>query len=216
MSAHSPPPPPRTRARRLDPQNRRAQLLECAIRVFARRGLGRGGHAEVAKDGRVSVATVFSYFRTRQDLLAAVLEHVAAFYDEMAEVLSDTKQPAPDGLLQFALAFGHSVDENVDYARVLLFWSTAILEDTWPSYLEWHGKMTDRLRAAIARGQSKHEIDPGVDAENAALLCVGSAHLVAQMKFAKMPPAKVARFQQAILQAALGTQVKKREKAKKA
>ena len=40
----------RQRANRLSPEDRRRQLLDCAIRVFGRRGLGRGGHAEVASE----------------------------------------------------------------------------------------------------------------------------------------------------------------------
>lgn len=215
MPASPPSSPERPRARRLDPQDRRAQLLECAVRVFARRGLGRGGHAEIAKDGCVSVATVFSYFRTRQELVAAVLEHVAAFYNEMASILEQPQIPAPQALMEFALAFSRSVDDAVDYACVLLFWSTAILEDTWPSYLEWHARMTRRLQAAIERGQANGEVRLDVDPENAALLCVGSAHLVAQMKFAKMPPIRVERFQQAILRAALGSEARTKGASRK-
>ena len=40
--------PTRPRAARLAPAERRAQLLACALHVFARRGLGRATHADVA------------------------------------------------------------------------------------------------------------------------------------------------------------------------
>jgi TetR/AcrR family transcriptional regulator, hemagglutinin/protease regulatory protein len=56
---------PHLRARRLDPSERRPQLLECAMRVFARRGLGSARHSEIAKEAKVSVPTVFFYFPSR-------------------------------------------------------------------------------------------------------------------------------------------------------
>ncbi len=45
---------PRTR---LSPQKRKLQLMEIALEVFAKRGIGRGGHADIAEIAQVSVAT---------------------------------------------------------------------------------------------------------------------------------------------------------------
>lgn len=43
---------PRTR---LSPQKRKLQLMEIALEVFAKRGIGRGGHADIAEIAQVSV-----------------------------------------------------------------------------------------------------------------------------------------------------------------
>ena len=53
------------RRTRLSPEARRDQLMECAVEVFSRRGIGRAGHAEIAEQAKVSVATVFNYFNTQ-------------------------------------------------------------------------------------------------------------------------------------------------------
>lgn len=68
---------PRTR---LSPQKRKLQLMEIALEVFAKRGIGRGGHADIAEIAQVSVATVFNYFPTREDLVDEVLNHVVCQY----------------------------------------------------------------------------------------------------------------------------------------
>ena len=75
----------RFRARRLSPTERRTQLLTCALRVFARRGLGEARHAEIAKEAGVSIPAVFFYFPTRADLVDAVLCEVERFYRTMAD-----------------------------------------------------------------------------------------------------------------------------------
>ena len=64
------------RRTRLSPDERNRQLMAHAIAVFARRGLGRAGHAEIAERAGVSVATVFNYFNTREDLVDAVLTEI--------------------------------------------------------------------------------------------------------------------------------------------
>jgi TetR/AcrR family transcriptional regulator, hemagglutinin/protease regulatory protein len=194
----------RVRAARLAPDARRAQLLQCATRVFARRGLARGGHAEVAEEAAVAVPTVFSYFRTRSDLLAAVLERVARHYSEMADRHYRPENPAPRALLDFAIAFAASVDTHRDLAIVLLDWSTAVRSEIWPLFLEFHRSMVARIEGTIRRGQAAGQIAADVDANDAALVIIGSAHLVVQMKFSHTEPERVHRFLLALLRAAIG------------
>lgn len=193
------------RATRLPPAERRRQLLRCAIHVFARRGLGRGGHAEIAREAGVSVATVFSYFRTRDDLVRAVLAEVVRLYDEMAARHFRPAVPAPRALLDFAFAFAASVDQDPETARVLLEWSTAVRDSVWPTFLEFHDAMHAKIRAMIERGQREGSIEREIDAEIAALMMIGSSHLVVQMKFTHVTPEKLQRFLLGMLRGALGT-----------
>src|SRR5690348_6718582 len=109
--------PKRYRAPRLAPTERREQLLTCALRIFARRGLGEARHAEIAKEAGVSVATTFFYFPTRTDLVTAVLDEVERFYCAMAECMHRQALPAPQIMLNHARTFADSVDSHPDYAR---------------------------------------------------------------------------------------------------
>lgn len=188
----------------MPPESRRAQLLDCAVRVFARRGLSRGGHAEVAEEAAVAVPTVFSYFRTRSDLLEEVLRKVARHVEEMADRHYRPDNPAPRALLDFAIAFAASVDTERDLATVLLDWSTSVRSEIWPKFLEFHRSMVARIEATIERGQREGSISPELDANNAALIIIGSAHLVVQMRFSHTPPERVHRFLLALLRAAIG------------
>jgi TetR/AcrR family hemagglutinin/protease transcriptional regulator len=122
----------RRRAQPLDKAERRALLLQCAVRVFARRGIGAAHHAEVAREAKVSVPTVFFYFPTREALVNAVLEEVARFIIEMAETAHGKHRPAPEIFLEHARAFADAVDTHPDHIRVLLEWSTALRDEVWP------------------------------------------------------------------------------------
>ncbi len=172
--------------------------------MFARRGLGRGSHAEVAKEAGVAVPTVFAYFRTRSELVTEVLREVARYYSDMADRHYKPENPAARALLDFALAFASSVESHADVATVLLDWSTAVRSEIWPLFLEFHRNMVERIEDTIRRGQREGTIAAALDANNAALIIVGSAHLVLQMKFSRTSPEKVHRFLLALLRAAIG------------
>jgi TetR/AcrR family transcriptional regulator, hemagglutinin/protease regulatory protein len=197
----------RARAARLPPAARRTQLLACALRVFARKGLGRGGHAEIAREANVSVAAVFTYFPTREALVREVLAEISGLYLSLADRhLSAGAASAPKALLDFAVAFAACFDSHEDHTRILLEWSTAVREDVWPLFLEFHEAMLGKMREAIERGVAEGAIERGVEPENAALMLIGAAHLVLQMKFTGIPSERIFRFQLALLRGALGEQ----------
>jgi TetR/AcrR family hemagglutinin/protease transcriptional regulator len=193
----------RARAQRLDPAERRPQLLQCAIRVFARRGLGGAHHAEIAREARVSVPTVFFYFPTREALVMAVLDEVARFLTEMTVTIHSGGGPAPQIVLTHAQAFADSVDTHTDYARVWLDWSTAIREEIWPHYLEFQERIVAIIANTIRRWRLEHGITDD-EAEDDARLIVGSAHMIAQLKFTRCPADKVDHFLRTLVRSTLG------------
>jgi TetR/AcrR family hemagglutinin/protease transcriptional regulator len=195
---------PRARASRRDPAERRAELLACAMRVFARRGLSGARHAEIAREACVSVPAVFFYFSTRAALVQAVLEEVSRFLTTMAEQVHASDRPAPEIVLEHARTFADSVATHPDYARVWLDWSTAMREEVWPLYLEFQERMVAIIARTIRRWRFETGRGGADDADDDARLVVGSAHMVAQMKFTRVPPAKLDRFLQTMVRDALG------------
>jgi TetR/AcrR family hemagglutinin/protease transcriptional regulator len=196
---------PRRRARRLSPALRRQQLLEYAVKVFAERGIGRAGHSDVARVADVAVPTVYSYFKTHDVLVRAVLDMVAAYFDDMADRFHHSNMPAPRSLLSHAIAFATSVDTDPDYARVLLEWSTAIRADVWPLFLRFQERMVQRCENTIRRGQVEGSIARDVDAESASLMIIGSSWMVIQMSFTHWRAERVHRFMLAQLRGAIGS-----------
>jgi len=190
--------------RRLAPAERRALLLAAAMNAFARRGLGRAGHADVARQAGVSVSTVFLYFPTREDLLDAVLEEVVRFLVDMAERIHDADGPARELIRRHIESFADAIDAWPDHVRVWLDWSTAIREEIWPRYLEFQDRIVAMVAATIERGQAEGEIATDVDAGSDARLLVGSAHMIAQMQFSRRPRAELQRFIDTVLASALG------------
>lgn len=191
--------------RRLTPEVRRAELLEHALAVFARRGLGRAGHAEIANAAGVAVSTSFVYFPTRVALMRAVLDEVAAFQTDLAVRAHSGDKPAPEKIREHVRAFANAVDTHPDYARVWLDLSTAIREDVWPQYLAFQDRILAIIGKTIERGKEEGEIASDVDADSEAWLIVGSAQMLAQMKFTQFPADRLDRFIDRLVSTAVGS-----------
>lgn len=196
--------PRHRRARALDQNERRTLLLRCALRVFARRGIGAARHAEIAREAKVSVPAVFFYFPTRQALVSAVLDEVARFFTAMAEDIHDRQRPAPEIILEHTRAFAEAVGTHPDHTRVLLEWSTALRDEVWPQYLKFQEKIVGMIARTIKRWRMETGSQRDPDAEDDARLIAATGYVLVQMKIANQPAARIERFLQTLVRDTLG------------
>lgn len=199
-------PDKRLRARPLEQPERKAALLQTAIRVFARRGLGGARHTEIAKEATVSVPTVFFYFPTREALVQEVLSEVARFYEDMNERIHVSNRPAPEVMLAGARAFGDSVITHPDYACIVLEWSTAIRSELWPMYLQFQEKIVGIVADTVRRWRQETGSSRLADAENDARVIAATGYVIAQMKITKVPEEKIERFLHTVMYDTLGVE----------
>lgn len=112
--------------RRLDPDARRAQLLEHAIAAFAESGIERAVHADVAVRAKVSTPTVFKYFPTRDALVDAVLSEIEdAFVDFGGMKSSGTTLELKELTLKITHTISKLCLERPNLMKVALAWSVA-------------------------------------------------------------------------------------------
>ncbi len=194
----------RRRAHPLDKAERRALLLQCAIRVFARRGIGAARHAEIASKAKVSVPTVFFYFPTRKALVKAVLEEVARFFTEMAETAHAKRGPAREIILEHLRAFADGVDTHPDHTRVLLDWSTALRDEVWPLFLRFQEKVITEITRSIRRWRMEAGSGRDSEAEDDARVIAATGYVLVQMKVARLPNSRIERFLQTLARDTLG------------
>ncbi len=187
--------------RRLSREERKAELLSHAIRVFARRGIGGARHAEIAEVAGVSVATAFVYFPTRDDLVRDVLTEVGRNFLDLSTAVHRSTEPVFDILLAHANHFAESVRTQPDQALVWLHWSTAIRGDTWDMYLDVQNQLLGLLATTIRRGQEEGSVGSQLDPDESARLCVAAAHMIAQLQLTGSSPDTIDGFVRTLVRA---------------
>ena len=127
----------RRRASQMAPDERRLQLLDVAIQVFSARGIDGARHGDVASAAGVSVPTVHSYFKTRDDLVSAVLDAVGKY------ILDETIRPFMSGSTfdeRMAASGEHlinTVPVKSDYFKIWVMWSAHFSDPFRDQYLRF-------------------------------------------------------------------------------
>ena len=169
--------------RRLAPEERKRLLLNDAVEVFSARGIGRGGHTEIAEMGGVSVATVFNYFNTREDLVDAVLIEVEAQFLALAEEIYSQGDAPLDAIQNHIKAFLKMCETNPAYVKVWLEWSCSIREEIWPQYISFQNKLLEMIAKQIDKAIKNGDLAPGLSAAERARWLLGNSQMLVSMAF---------------------------------
>lgn len=102
----------------------RRQLIDAALRLFARQDAGATSLLELAQEAEVAHGTVYNYFRTREEMIDAVAAGVA---NELSRVITALSVGIADPAQRIAIGVRTFVQRALaapDLARVFLRLST--------------------------------------------------------------------------------------------
>lgn len=110
---------PRT-SREAQALERRNQLIDTALSVFAEKGLEGATVKELSKAAGVAQGLMYHYFRSKEDLLKAIHER-HSFREEMVQMLQvGHDRPAGEVMLQVALGYRQMLESSEKLVRVIL------------------------------------------------------------------------------------------------
>ncbi|MFC4373186.1 TetR/AcrR family transcriptional regulator [Nocardia halotolerans] len=151
--------------RKVDVVGRRAEIVEAAVRVFARKGYAASRIEDVAAEAGVAKGSVYLAVRSREELLTAAFDDYRARAQDQLAVTGSG--PALDRLAELVRATVAMLAEHPDHARVLLdVWSARTPLDLAAVYAGYRAAIGDLLREAGAEG----ELRPGIGAGHAAVI----------------------------------------------
>ncbi|MEO1268906.1 MAG: helix-turn-helix domain-containing protein, partial [Myxococcota bacterium] len=149
---------------RLSSDERRRQILRCAIRVFARRSYYGATTRMISEEAGVAEALIYRYFDSKRALFTAAVEHTSRrLVDEIARVVqAHASEPhrALDALLRYYLEL---LRRHEDFAK-MIFWVSAELDDpeVGQVYLPYQEQALTLLTEAIERWQAAGMIRGGI------------------------------------------------------
>ncbi|MGL5523977.1 MAG: TetR/AcrR family transcriptional regulator [Aeromonas veronii] len=178
------------RRTRLSPEARRSQLMECAIEVFSRRGIGRAGHAEIAEQAKVSVATVFNYFNTREELVDEVLAEIERFVNQMLSQAYGDQGSIFDKIQRHVRLSVDAAYDQPDYTGIWLEWSSSVREEVWPRYTRLLDQCLELIASELQTAMDAGEITSVLSAQDLARSLTGFGYVMMQMINQPQRPAR--------------------------
>jgi AcrR family transcriptional regulator len=174
--------------KRVDHEERRRQIADALLRTAATRGLHATGMREVAAEADVSLRLVQYYFGTKEELLLAAMQHLAAQFAARATArfrqASESGSPAnPRDIIAAILAEALPADDERRTFHVI-YTAYFALSLTDPALaitplVKNSSAVTDvvaaQLRAAQAAGDTPAHLDPGLEAFSLMAMSAGLA-----------------------------------------
>ena len=174
--------------KRADHEARRRQIADALLRTAATRGLHAAGMREVAAEAGVSLRLVQYYFGTKEELLLAAMQYLAARFGERAmariKQASGSGGPAsPRDVIAAILAEALPADDDrrtfyVVYTAYLALSLTDPALAIAPLVKNSEavtGVMAAQLRAAQAAGDAPAHLDPDLEAVSLTAMSAGLA-----------------------------------------
>ncbi|MCF6248353.1 MAG: TetR family transcriptional regulator [Desulfobacula sp.] len=143
---------------------RKKKILHTATKIFAQRGFKEATISEIAKDSKISEASIYEYFSTKEGLLFSIpAESSRVLFDTMAFHLKLIRGAA-NKLRAIVFLFIDSYRNNPDFAAVLMLYlkhNKKFLDTTGHTTIKTGIKQITRvIEQGIETGEFKEDINP--------------------------------------------------------
>lgn len=151
--------------KRVDTAARREEILGAAVRVFARKGFAATRIEDVAAEAGIGKGSVYLYFDSRDALLDAAFEALAAASGDTLREAQTGTDPALDRLAALVASVLAAASSEPELARISLdLWTVGRGDEGLPLdmarvYQEYRAAITGLLREAEAEGTVRAGVD---------------------------------------------------------
>jgi len=145
--------------RDLQAENRRNQLLDIALALFAERGIENVSIKDLAAEAQVAQGLIYYYFESKEALLEAVFQRYNPFPQVRAIIEQMSGMPIQEGLLLFTHGLAMLMPEKRNIFRILLreliSLRTNLLTQALPSQEETVKQLVQYFQGRITAGELK-------------------------------------------------------------
>jgi AcrR family transcriptional regulator len=156
------------------PADRRRQILDAAIRVFARQGFHRCRVSDIADEAGVAYGLVYHYFDSKDQVLNELfIERWSLMLDAIDEV-DGQPIPARDKLDAVAGFIIDSYRHNPELMKVIIVEVTRAANSFGRTHLEEITRAYDGIAKIVAGGQERGEFRADLDPNFASMWFYGA------------------------------------------
>jgi AcrR family transcriptional regulator len=151
--------------------DRRTQLLEAAVRVFARKGFHTCRVGEIAEEAGVAHGLLYHYFASKDEVLETIFRETWSGLLTAIERVESSGEPAREQLRQVAAILLRSWRHDPDLVRVLV--REIGRGQGLQSRVGEIGEAFLAIERIVRRGQADGELRPELDARLASWIFYG-------------------------------------------
>lgn len=169
-------------------EQRKSDIIDAAEKVFFKKGIESATMDEVAETAELSKGTLYTYFKSKEDLHFAICIRGLELLKDRFEKAINKDISVLQNLVQIGIAFVQFSKENTDYFKVMShFENKEIIES---EHAHQHTEKDDVMELMIKLiengkkdGSIRNDIDPGIISHILWAQTTGVLQLMAAKKF---------------------------------
>jgi len=136
----------------------REAILKAAIELFGKHGFEGTSIAQLAKKAGVGKGTVYSYFRTKQDILHAFCEDELEYIHQQLTTKTNPDAPVLEQLVTIFIAEFEYVTRTPEFGRLYMQEMVFPRKDMVLKHKEQENKFLEMIFPIISRAQQRGEL----------------------------------------------------------
>jgi AcrR family transcriptional regulator len=147
-------------------EDKRRQLLDAAVRVFARKGFHASRVGDIAEEAGVAHGLLYHYFKSKDDVLEAVFHENWSVLLDRIRAVEETDEPATDQLRHVAAILLRTWRHEPDVVRVVVreIARSPEIQERIGELVEPVGSIRRLVERGQERGEFRADLDPGLAA----------------------------------------------------
>lgn len=147
-----------------DPGGTRAGILKAAMHVLAEKGYSEASMQDVADASGCTKPTIYYYFRSKEGLVLALVEHVNSMLEDLIRQELGTDSTVSDSLERITAELIRMHRENPDFAKAHLMChaDTTGFRSLFPSMVSCFVEVERLAQQLFSRGVERGEFRPDV------------------------------------------------------
>ena len=154
-------------------EEKRRQILDAAVRAFARKGYHACRVGEIAEEAGVAYGLVYHYFGSKEELLETIFRETWTQMLSRVQEVREEGGPASEQVRKVTALLLRTWRRNPDLVRVLVHEVTRSPEQL-PRQIDEISHAYEALEGIIAHGQETGEFRDDFDAQLAATIFYGA------------------------------------------
>ena len=177
--------------------DRRRQILDAAVRVFARQGFHTCRVSDIADEAGVAYGLVYHYFGSKEEVLDTLFSERWAILLEAISEIDGGDLPAREKLGAVASFIVDSYRHDPDLMKVIIVEVTRAANSFGQTHLQVIRQAYDGIAEIVRKGQGAGEFKDTVTPQFAALAFYGTVEQVLTGWIFDLLPAGEAEYDQA-------------------
>lgn len=160
-------------------EDRREQIIDAAMRVFAQKGFARASNRDVAREAGITTGLIYYYFENKEDLLKAALEERSPV-QIMTQISPEMLEQPPDVLLPLLIIRLLDLVESEQFVNVIrvllpemLHGSTEMAPIVLSFFQRVISFLSGYLKTQVTRGKIRADLDVDAAAQVIASSIIG-------------------------------------------